>query len=77
MMTSYIGTLARPLARPVGRHSAALPRLLGHLAAQFLKWRRRRRDQAALMRQPAYLLRDIGLERHEIDGALRGFDRAH
>ncbi|WP_395015487.1 hypothetical protein [Dongia sp.] len=70
-MTSYIGTLARPM----GRHSAALPRLLGHIAVQFLNWRRRRRDHVLLMRQPEYLLRDIGLERHEIDGALRGRDR--
>lgn len=70
-MTSYIGTLARP----VGRRSAALPRLLGHLTARFLNWRRRRRDHAALMRQPDYLLRDIGIERREIHGALRGLTR--
>ena len=67
-MTSYIGTLARPM----GRHGAALPRMLGHLAVHFRNWRKRRRDQAALMRQPSYLLRDIGLERHEIERALRG-----
>jgi uncharacterized protein YjiS (DUF1127 family) len=66
-MTSYIGTLARPM----GRRGAALPRMLGHVTAQFLKWHRRRRDRDALMRQPDYLLRDIGLERRDIDAALR------
>jgi uncharacterized protein YjiS (DUF1127 family) len=66
-MTNYIGTLARPM----GRRSAALPRMLGHLTAQLLKWHRRRRDQDALMRQPDYLLRDIGLDRRDIDAALR------
>ena len=67
-MTSYIGTLARP----VGRHGARLPLLLGQLAAQILDWRSRRRDHALLSNQPDYLLRDIGLARHEIEGALRG-----
>ena len=67
-MTSYIGTLARPIGRP----SAALHRMLGRFAAQARDWRRRRRDHAALIDQPDYLLRDIGLARHEIESAVRG-----
>ena len=67
-MTSYIAALARP----VSRHSAALPQVLGSMAKLVGNWRRRRRDRNALMRQPEYLLRDIGLERHEIERALHG-----
>jgi uncharacterized protein YjiS (DUF1127 family) len=67
-MTNYIGALAQP----IGRRGAMLPQLAGRLLAAYLGWRRRRRDQRALMRQPDYLLRDIGLERREIDAALRG-----
>jgi len=67
-MTSYIGSLARPMHE----RSAALPRVLRQVYAQWLNWRRRRRDQIALQLQPDYLLRDIGIERHEIERALRG-----
>ena len=67
-MTNYIGSLAKPM----GRHSAALPQLLGGMATLLRNWRRRRRDRNALMRQPEYLLRDIGLERHEIERAMHG-----
>ena len=67
-MTNYIAALARP----VSRHSAALPQMLGSMATLVGNWRRRRRDQNALMRQPEYLLRDIGIERHEIDRLFRG-----
>jgi len=67
-MTNYIADLAQP----VRRHSATLPQLLGNVAAQLRNWRQRRRDQNALMRQPEYLLRDIGIERHEIERALHG-----
>jgi uncharacterized protein YjiS (DUF1127 family) len=67
-MTNYIGSLAKP----VGQRGAALPRLLGLLAARWSSGRRRRRDHADLMRQPEYLLRDIGIERHEIDRLFRG-----
>jgi uncharacterized protein YjiS (DUF1127 family) len=67
-MTNYIAALARPMSR----RSAALPQLLGSMATLVGNWRRRRRDQNALMRQPEYLLRDIGLERHEIERALHG-----
>jgi uncharacterized protein YjiS (DUF1127 family) len=67
-MTNYIAALARPMSR----RSAALPQLLGAMATRFGNWRRRHRDQNALMRQPEYLLRDIGLERHEIERALHG-----
>ncbi|GAB2177771.1 DUF1127 domain-containing protein [Dongia sp. agr-C8] len=67
-MTNYIGALAKPM----GRRSAMLPLLASQLYTFYLGWRRRRRDQTALMRQPDYLLRDIGIERHEIEPALRG-----
>ncbi len=39
--------------------------------ARYLLWRRVRRDEAWLKRQPDYLLRDIGLDRGEIGAALR------
>jgi uncharacterized protein YjiS (DUF1127 family) len=68
MMTNHIGSLAKPMAR----RSAALPHLLGRMIARWLNWGRRRRDHAALLGQPEYLLRDIGVERHEIEGILRG-----
>ena len=50
---------------------AKQPGLLQGLLARWQLWRRVRRDEAWLKRQPAYLLRDIGLERSEIDRALR------
>ena len=67
-MTNYIGSLARP----IGRSSAAMPQVLGQVYAQLQNWRRRRRDELALQNQPDYLLKDIGLERHEVERALRG-----
>ncbi len=67
-MTNYIVSLAKPM----GRSGGSLPHLLAALSAQYLAWRRRRRDQEALLRQPDYLLRDIGLERREIEVAVRG-----
>ena len=60
------------LAKPIGARSGSLSRLVGTLTARYLNWRRRRRDRAVLLRHPEYLLRDIGLERREIDGAVRG-----
>jgi uncharacterized protein YjiS (DUF1127 family) len=50
---------------------AKRPGLLEELFARWQLWRRTRRDEAWLNRQPAYLLRDIGLERSEINRALR------
>jgi uncharacterized protein YjiS (DUF1127 family) len=50
---------------------AKQPGMLRALFAQWQLWRRVRRDEAWLKRQPAYLLRDIGLERNEINRALR------
>jgi uncharacterized protein YjiS (DUF1127 family) len=67
-MTNCIGSLTKPM----DRRRAFLPRLLGQIDAQWLSARRRRRDHADLMRQPEYLLRDIGMERHEIERLLRG-----
>jgi uncharacterized protein YjiS (DUF1127 family) len=68
IMTNCIGSLEKPM----GRRRALLPRLLDQAAAQWRNWTRRRRDRADLMRQPEYLLRDIGMERHEIERLLRG-----
>jgi len=68
IMTNTIGSVAKP----IGQRSASLPRLLKLLAARWRNGRRRRRDHADLMRQPEYLLRDIGIERHEIDRLFRG-----
>ena len=67
-MTNYIGALARPM----GRRGAILPQLMGQLTQALRNWHRRRRDQNALERQPDYLLKDIGLERHEIERAVHG-----
>ena len=66
-MTNYIGSLAKPM----GQRSSAL-RLLGLFVLRWRNGRRRRLDHADLMRQPEYLLRDIGIERHEIDRLFRG-----
>lgn len=59
-------------ARPIGRRGKSFPKLLGMLFVRWMQWQRRRRDQAALLRQPDYLLRDIGVARHEIERAIRG-----
>jgi uncharacterized protein YjiS (DUF1127 family) len=50
---------------------APRPGLLQEWLARWRLWRRIRRDEAFLRRQPAYLLRDIGLARHEIGAAVR------
>jgi uncharacterized protein YjiS (DUF1127 family) len=55
---------------------APRPSLLAEWFARWQLWRRVRRDEAWLKRQPDYLLRDIGLERSEISNVLRqGSDR--
>lgn len=55
------------------RSNRVAPRqgLLQVWLARWRLWRRIRRDEAFLRRQPAYLLRDIGLARHEIGAAVR------
>ena len=58
--------------KPIAQHSKALPKLLGSLLMRWMRWQRRRRDQASLLRQPDYLLRDIGIERRDIERAIRG-----
>jgi uncharacterized protein YjiS (DUF1127 family) len=50
---------------------AKQPGLLPGLFARWRLWRRVRRDEAWLKGQPAYLLRDVGLERGEVNRALR------
>lgn len=47
------------------------PGLLQEWVARWRLWRRVRRDEAWLKRQPDYLLRDIGLERSRIAMAVR------
>jgi uncharacterized protein YjiS (DUF1127 family) len=61
-------------ARALMTRSNAMAKQLGLLASLYERWRlwrRVRRDEAWLRRQPEYLLQDIGLERSEIDRALR------
>jgi uncharacterized protein YjiS (DUF1127 family) len=60
------------VAKPIARHGKALPMLLAALCLRWMRWQRRRRDQAALLRQPDYLLRDIGIERRDVERAIRG-----
>ncbi|WP_459856341.1 DUF1127 domain-containing protein [Dongia sp. agr-C8] len=50
---------------------AARPGLLQEWFARWQLWRRVRRDEAWLRRQPDYLLRDIGIERGEIGRTVR------
>jgi uncharacterized protein YjiS (DUF1127 family) len=50
---------------------AARPGLLQEWYARWQLWRRVRRDEAWLKRQPDYLLRDIGLDRNEIRTTVR------
>jgi uncharacterized protein YjiS (DUF1127 family) len=50
---------------------AQQPGMLKGWFARWQLWRRMRRDEAWLKRQPDYLLRDVGLERNEINRALR------
>lgn len=59
-------------ARPIARRGAALPRLVHAMLVRCLRWQRRQRDRAALLSQPDYLLRDIGLQRRDIERAMRG-----
>ena len=54
-----------------GRLLCSFKRML----AQWLGWNRRRRDEALLLAQPDYMLRDIGLGRSEIEAAVRGESR--
>jgi len=51
---------------------AASHGLLARLLERFLRWRRIRRDEALLLKQPDYMLRDIGIGRAEIEIAVRG-----
>jgi uncharacterized protein YjiS (DUF1127 family) len=55
---------------------AARPGLIQEWFARWQIWRRVRRDEAWLKRQPDYLLKDIGLDRSEIGTVVRaGFVR--
>jgi len=51
---------------------AASHGVLARLVERFLRWRRIRRDEALLLKQPEYMLRDIGIGRAEIEIAVRG-----
>ena len=61
---------ARALATRSNR-VAPHPSLLAEWFARFQLWRRVRRDEAWLKRQPDYLLKDIGLDRNEIGTVVR------
>jgi uncharacterized protein YjiS (DUF1127 family) len=61
---------ARALATRSNR-VAPRPSLLAEWFARFRLWRRVRRDEAWLKRQPDYLLKDIGLDRNEIGKVVR------
>ena len=50
---------------------APRPGLLKEWFLRWQLWRRVRRDEAFLKRQPDYLLRDLGLERREIGTVVR------
>ena len=52
--------------------STRLVRLLRGALMRFRLWRRVRRDEALLMKQPDYMLRDMGIGRGEIESAIRG-----
>jgi uncharacterized protein YjiS (DUF1127 family) len=55
------------------RSNRVVPRrgLLQEWLMRWRLWRRIRRDEAWLLRQPEYLLHDIGLERREIGAVVR------
>jgi len=62
-------------AHALATHSNRVTRqqrgLIQDWIARYLLWRRVRRDEAWLKRQPDYLLRDIGLDRGDIGTAVR------
>jgi uncharacterized protein YjiS (DUF1127 family) len=75
-MTSIdAATLTRQLnAQALATRSNRVARRPGFFQGWFARWqlwRRVRRDEAFLKRQPDYLLRDIGLERREIGTVVR------
>ena len=57
-------TVENNAAKPFG--------LLMRLIAHWHRWQRLRRDKALLLSQPDYLLRDIGIDRNEIEAMIRG-----
>ena len=65
-MTSYIGSAVKPIGARM-KESGLLQRVVDLL----LRWQRMRRDKAQLLSQPDYLLRDIGIDRKEIEVVLR------
>ena len=58
--------------RPSDRPDSPVPNVLQRLAAQWMRWRTVRRDEALLLKQSDYMLRDIGIGRAEIERAVRG-----
>jgi uncharacterized protein YjiS (DUF1127 family) len=60
------GDRAGPRTRPIRVN------LLFRTFSWILRWHRIRRDEALLLRQSDYMLRDIGLGRAEIELAVRG-----
>jgi uncharacterized protein YjiS (DUF1127 family) len=74
-MTMNAASLTKELnARALATRSnqvAVRPSLLQTWYERWRLWRRVRRDEAWLKRQPDYLLKDIGLERSEIATTVR------
>jgi uncharacterized protein YjiS (DUF1127 family) len=74
-MTIDAASLTRQLnAHALATRSNRVAARPGLLQEWLTRWRFRRqvrRDEAWLKRQPDYLLRDIGLERHEIATVVR------
>jgi uncharacterized protein YjiS (DUF1127 family) len=76
-MNPLTGSAVKPI-KLVSRteiHDAQLPSFLARMATGWMRWHRRRRDEAVLQAQPDYMLRDIGLGRSEIEAAVRGESR--
>jgi len=67
MTTHLIGSFAGS-TRTQGRAS----RLVAELAAAWRRWSRRRRAAETLYSLPDYYLKDLGISRSEIEGAVRG-----
>ena len=66
-----ISLLERPVAGP-GAWQAAMERVAADIA-ELRRQRKARRDRRHMMQLPDYLLRDIGLSRHDV-GRMTGGD---
>lgn len=84
-MSTHI--IERARSGPAGRFRARFGTATRHgpgfawlrrLLAAYLHWRRLRRDERFLLGQPDHILKDMGIARADIEGAIRGtFHRDH